>query len=128
MLRYLFLLFVLLPLGDMLLLLKIADVIGIVETILLVVLTGIIGASLIQEEGFDVLQRLQNAVYLEEASQTLIEGALLVAGGIFLLSPGIITDLLGFSLVFSRTRQVLAAKLRQRLKESGRFNVTIRHM
>lgn len=125
MLRYLFLLFVALPLADMFLLLKIAEIIGFVETLLLVIFTGLVGASLIKSEGFSVLQRLQSAVFLDEAGQAAIEGALLVGGGIFLLSPGVITDLLGFALVFSWTRQNLATWLRTRIQDSNSITVEV---
>lgn len=126
MIGYLFVLFVALPLADMLLLLKIAGIIGVLETVLLVVFTGMVGVSLIKKEGLGVLQRLQNAVYMDEIGQAVIEGALLVAGGIFLLSPGVITDLLGFALVFSWTRQTLAARLRTYLQNSGNVTIKIR--
>lgn len=123
MLRYLVLLFVLLPLIDMVFLLYLAQIIGILPAIALVIVTGVIGAALIKSEGINVLRRLQQAVYLDEVGQAVIEGALLVAGGIFLLSPGVLTDLLGFTLVFSWTRQRLATWLRNYLKNAD--NVTI---
>lgn len=125
MLRYLVVLFVGLPLLDMFLLLKVADVIGFIETLLLVIFTGMVGASLIKSEGLGVLRRLQSAVYLDEAGQAAVEGALLVGGGIFLLSPGIITDLCGFVLVFSWTRQHLALRLRDYLKNANSVTVDV---
>lgn len=125
MLQYLILLFVALPLLDMVLLLKVADVIGVMEAVLLVVFTGIVGASLVKKEGLSVLERLQQAVYADEVGQAMLEGALLAAGGIFLLSPGIITDLLGLGLVFSYTRQNLAVIIRQRLERSPRYRVEV---
>lgn len=124
MLQYLILLFVLLPLLDLVLLLKVADVIGIFETVLLVVFTGVIGASLVKMEGLDVLRRLQGAVLANEVGQAMLEGALVLAGGVFLLSPGIVTDGLGFLLVFKYTRQRIAAWLRYRLRRSS--NVAVR--
>lgn len=128
MLRYLFVAFVVLPLLDLFLLLKIADVIGLIETVLLVIFTGMVGASLIKSEGIGVLRRLQNAVYLREAGQAAIEGALLVGGGIFLLSPGVITDLMGFVLVFSWTRQHLAVRLRDYVKNANSVTVDVQYM
>lgn len=125
MLRYLFVLFIGLPLLDLFLLLKLADFIGLVETLLLVIFTGIVGASLIKSEGIGVLRRLQNAVYVKEAGQAAIEGALLVGGGIFLLSPGVVTDLLGFVLVFSWTRQHLAVRLRDYMQNANNITVDV---
>lgn len=124
MLRYLFLLFVLLPLADFVLLIRVAELIGVLEAVLLVIITGLVGASMIQREGFTVLQRLNSSVYVDEAGQAMLEGALLVAGGVFLLSPGIITDLIGFAFVSSWTRQTLAARLRNRFQNT--VNVEVR--
>lgn len=123
MLRLLLLLFVGLPLLDLVLLVKLAGIIGLLETVLLIVFTGIVGVSLIRKEGFNVLMRLQHAAMVEEIGQTVVEGALLTAGGILLLSPGVLTDAIGVSLVFSWTRTRIAAWLRQRLQESDRFQV-----
>ncbi len=128
MLGTLLLLFIGLPLLDLVILVKLAGLIGLMETVLLAVFTGIVGISLIRKEGFNVLMRLQHAVMAEEVSQTVMEGALLTAGGIFLLSPGIITDLIGFSLVFSWTRTRLAARLRQRMQDSGNVTVQVRRL
>jgi UPF0716 protein FxsA len=128
MLRYLVVLFVGLPLIDLFLLVKIADIIGFIETVLLVIFTGMIGASLIKSEGIGVLRRLQNAVYLDEVGQAVVEGALLVGGGIFLLSPGVITDLCGFVLVFSGTRQHLAVRLRDYIQNANSVTVDVQYM
>ncbi|MFB6166673.1 MAG: FxsA family protein [Candidatus Nanohaloarchaea archaeon] len=119
-------LFIGLPLLDLVLLVKIAGVIGLLETVLIVVFTGVIGVSLIRKEGVHVLKRLQTSVTAGEIGQTVMEGALLTVGGVFLISPGIITDLLGFSLVFSWTRTRLASYLRRRMQESGSFQVEVR--
>lgn len=126
MLGLLLMLFILLPLLDLLLLIFIADAIGIVETVLIVVFTGFIGVSLIRREGFRILLRLRNITVVEEVGHAMIEGALLTAGGIFLLSPGVVTDAIGFALVFSWTRTRIAVKLRQRLQDSDRFQVSVR--
>ncbi len=127
MLQYLFLLFIVLPLVDLYLLIQITAVIGTVETLLLVIFTGIVGASLVKSEGISVLQRLQTSVYMNEAGQAAVEGALLLAGGIFLLSPGVITDLMGFALVFSWTRQHLAVRLRDRIQNSNNITVDVQY-
>lgn len=128
MLAVLLLLFIGLPLLDLVILVKLAGIIGLMETVLLVIFTALVGVSLIRQEGFNVLMRLQRAVMAEEIGQTVMEGALLTAGGIFLLSPGILTDLIGFSLVFSWTRTRLAAWLRQRMQESGSIQVEVRRL
>lgn len=121
----LILLFVLLPLIDVFLLVKVAGHIGLLNTVLLVVLTGVIGASLVKREGITVLTRIQRAVYMDEMGQAVVEGALLTGGGLLLLSPGVITDVLGFAFVVPHTRQTLATYLRTRMEESE--NVVIEY-
>ncbi len=119
----LFLVAVALPLLDIFLLVKIAGIIGIVPTALLAVFTGIVGISLLRREGVTVLLRLQNAVMVEEAGQAVMEGALLAVGGILLLTPGVVTDALGFAMVLPWTRVRLARVIRERAEMSD--NVTV---
>lgn len=119
------LLFVVLPLIDVFLLIEIAGHIGTLNTVLLVVFTGIVGGSLVKREGVTVLTRLQHAVYMDEMGQAVVEGALLTAGGLMLLSPGVITDVIGFACVVPHTRQTFARYLRTRMEESE--NVVIEY-
>lgn len=119
------LLFVALPLIDVFLLVKVAGHIGLLNTVLLVVLTGVIGASLVKREGITVLSRIQRAVYMDEMGQAVVEGALLTGGGLLLLSPGVITDAIGFAFVVPHTRQSFARYLRTRMEESE--NVVIEY-
>ncbi|MFB6294695.1 MAG: FxsA family protein [Candidatus Nanohaloarchaea archaeon] len=125
MLGILLLLFIALPLVDLYILIQLAGVIGLVETLLLVVFTGVVGASFIRREGTSVLLRLQQAVMAEEAGQAVVEGALITAGGILLISPGVVTDLIGFLFVLPWTRPRIAAWLRQRLQDSAAVTVEI---
>lgn len=121
----LILLFIVLPLVDILLLIHVAGHIGLLNTALLVVLTGVIGASLVKREGITILTRIQYAVYMDEMGQAVVEGALLTGGGLLLLSPGVITDALGFAFVVPHTRQSFARYLRTRMEESD--NVVIEY-
>lgn len=117
-------LFIGLPLLDLFVLVRLAGMVGIVPALLLVVATGIAGVALLKREGLSVLLRVQGATVAGEVNQAVVEGMLLAAGGLLLLSPGIITDALGFALVLPFTRMRAAARLRQRMQRSP--NVVVR--
>lgn len=122
----LLLLFIGLPLLDLFLLIKLAGILGLLPTIGLVVVTGLVGVGLIQREGLTVLLRLQRAVFVDEMQQTMLEGALLVGGGIMLLSPGVVTDIVGLSLVAPWTRPRVATRLRGWMERSDAVRFEVR--
>jgi UPF0716 protein FxsA len=78
---------------------------GMTETVLLVVLTGLIGMLLVRAEGRHTLRKIQRKFAQGEVpTDELIDGGLLIAAGAFLLTPGVVTDLLVFLLVIPVTR------------------------
>jgi UPF0716 protein FxsA len=93
------------PLLDTLLLVPLAGTIGFVPTVLLVVLTGLVGMLLVRAEGRHTLSKLQRKVARGEIpTNELLDGGLLIAAGAFLLTPGVVTDLIGFLLAIPVTR------------------------
>lgn len=95
----------LIPLADSLLLVVVADELGWPATVLLVVLTGLVGMLLVRAEGRTTLRRLQTKLATGELpTDELLDAGLLIAAGAFLLTPGLVTDSLGFLLVFPPTR------------------------
>lgn len=123
MLLYLLIIALSLPFLDFFLMLKAAEVLGILPTLGLILLTGIVGAELVRREGKTVFQRLTTAVTAKEVSRNLIEAALLVFGGLALLTPGFITDFIGFLMVIRPTRQRLMLKIEERLETNASFEV-----
>lgn len=106
------LLFIFLPMIELYLLIMLGSRIGAMPTIGLIVLTGIIGASLARQQGISVLTRIQQEISSGKApTQELVEGALILVGGIVLLTPGIITDIFGFSLLVPPVRRALCKSL-----------------
>ena len=107
--RILFLLFIVVPLGEMLLLFEVSDRIGGLSTLGLVVLTAVIGVQILKRQGFSTLlranQRLESG---ELPAQEIVEGMLLAAAGALLLTPGFITDTLGFIFLTGPLRRPLA--------------------
>ncbi len=101
----LFLLFTCIPLVELYLLLRIGSVIGAVNTILLVIGTGVLGAYLAQQEGLRTLEKIRTlAARGEMPGEPLIDAMLILVAGFVLITPGILTDLLGFLMLIPVTR------------------------
>lgn len=113
MLRYLIVLLLVIPFVDLYLLIEFSSILGFWTVIGLVLLTGIVGAELIRREGRHVLLKLQRSVTSGEISRNVAEGAIIVLCGLLLLTPGFITDIIGFLLIFRPLRERLVAKLVQ---------------
>jgi len=98
-------LLLLIPLADALLLVFVAAGIGAVPTVALVVLTALIGMLLVRAEGRHTLRKLQRKTARGELpTDELFDGALLIAAGAFLLTPGLVTDTLGILLAVPLSR------------------------
>jgi UPF0716 protein FxsA len=115
----LLLLFTVVPLVELLILVELGSVVGVLPTVGLVVLTGVLGAWLARWQGLSVLRRLSTD--LEQGrmpADALIDGLLILIAGAVLLTPGLITDALGFFLLVPQGRAVIrglvAAKLANR--------------
>lgn len=111
MLRFLIVLLLVMPFMDLYLLMEVSGLMGFWTVIALVLLTGMIGAELIRREGRHVLMKLQRSVTTGEMSRNVAEGAIIVLCGLLLLTPGFITDVLGFLLIFRPLRERLVARL-----------------
>jgi UPF0716 protein FxsA len=103
--RWLLALVLAVPLADALLLLPVATTIGTVATVALVVLTGLIGTLLVRAEGRHTLRRFQRKLAAGQLpADEATDGALLIAAGAFLLTPGLVTDAIGFLFAIPVTR------------------------
>jgi UPF0716 protein FxsA len=123
----LFVLFTALPLLDLWVLLQIGQVLGFWSTVALVVATGMAGAWLAKAEGFRVLRAWQRAIAEGRLPEEgVLSGALVLAGGLLLVTPGVITDAVGLALLFPPSRRLAAAGLRRWLERqirTGRIRV-----
>jgi UPF0716 protein FxsA len=109
--------FVVVPIIEVLLLLEVGDRIGTVNTILVIILTGILGAYLMRLQGFAVLRRIQEDMSRGiPPAERVVEGALILGGGILLLTPGFFTDAIGFLLLIPQTRIYLLKRIRQAIE------------
>jgi len=105
-------LFVLVPLLELFLLIRIGRVLGAVNTVLIVILTGVLGAAFARTQGLGIIGRIRTALGRGELpGRELLEGVMILAGGIMLITPGFITDLAGFSLILPLSRHWIAVRL-----------------
>ena len=104
--------FIVIPLVEMLVLFEVAEVIGGWQTLALVVLTAVIGVQILKQQGLSTLlranQRLQEG---QLPAQEIVEGFMLAAAGAMLLTPGFITDTLGFLCLTGPVRRPLARRI-----------------
>ena len=114
----LLLLFVFLPMIELYLLIMLGARIGPMPTIGLIVLTGAIGATLARQQGLSTLAKIQNELKQGRApTQELVEGAMIVVGGLVLLTPGILTDIFGFAMMVPGFRRSLAKQFKVRMPQ-----------
>lgn len=123
MLGKLIMIFVLTPIIELFLLIEIGQRMGTLNVIGLVVITGVIGAYMAKWQGLSVIRKLQND--LREGilpTNQMFDGVLILAGGVMLITPGLLTDSLGFILLIPHTRIWTKEQLKKWLKrrmESG---------
>lgn len=109
---WLVLLFTLLPLAELYLLIRVGEWVGAAPTIGIVLVTGVAGAALARTQGVRVVREIQGAVdQARMPHHELLEGALVLAGGLMLVTPGILTDLAGLSLMIPPVRRLAARGL-----------------
>ena len=90
---YLFLLFIVMPIAEIAVLIQVGGAIGGWTTIGIVILTAVIGTAMLRQQGLATLNKAQmRAQQGEMPAQQLLEGLLLLIGGVLLLTPGFITD------------------------------------
>lgn len=104
----LLLLFTLVPLIELFLLVKIGEIIGFWATVALVIATGTLGALLTRMEGLRVLRQVQADLQDGRVpTERLLDGLLILLAGAVLLTPGLITDALGFFLLIPPGRRAI---------------------
>ncbi len=119
-LHLLLLLFIAVPLAEIWLLLQVGGMIGALPTICLVVLTAAVGAMLVRAQGFSTVLELRRSLDAGEVpAVAIIEGIFLLVAGALLLTPGFVTDMIGFAgLVPPLRRAVIVRFIELRLIRS----------
>ena len=121
MLARLLLIFILVPILEMALLIRLGQLLGFWPTIGLVIATGAIGALLAKSQGLRVLSAIQaDLASGRPPASRLVDGFLILLGGVLLLTPGLITDTAGFLLLLPFTRSRMKESLRRRFEKMVR--------
>lgn len=117
MLGKLLLLFTVVPVVELYLLITLGQALGAELTIGLVLVTGLLGASLAKREGARVLRNWQESVQRGELpKEGVISSLLVLVGGVLLVTPGVVTDVTGLLLLVPFSRRIVADILRKRLE------------
>ena len=111
----LILVFTIVPLAELYILIKIGSQIGGFNTILLVLMTTVLGALLARLQGLRTLRQIQLSLSQGQIpAEELIDGVLILFGGILLVMPGVLTDLFALVLLLPFTRTYFKRWLRRR--------------
>ena len=111
------LVFFLTPIVEMYLLIEVGGYIGAVPTICLVMITAVIGVALLRIQGLATLTRGVSRLNRGELpAREMVEGLLLAVAGALLLTPGFITDAVGFVLLAPPSRQLIAQRVLSRVR------------
>ncbi|MCD5401944.1 FxsA family protein [candidate division NPL-UPA2 bacterium] len=115
MLGYLILLFTVVPVVELALLIKLGQHIGVSYTLAIVILTGVAGGYLARSQGLATLRRIQDDINKGVMpADKIFDGVLIFCGGILLLTPGLITDLIGFMALVPFTRRLIKLWLKRK--------------
>lgn len=115
---YLFLIFVLVPVIELTILIKVGSLIGILNTVAIILLTALIGAYMVRLEGLGVLSRIQQN--MQEGvfpTEELIDGGMILVAGALLLTPGFFTDTVGFLMVVPGSRNLIKKMARRYIEK-----------
>jgi UPF0716 protein FxsA len=120
MLLRLLLLFTLVPLVELTLLFWIAEQVGSLFTLWLIIITGLAGAWLARHQGLQCWRKVQEQIARGQLpADSLLEGLMILLAGAVLITPGVLTDLVGFALLVPPIRRLLrrylAARIRARI-------------
>ncbi len=125
----LFLLFVVMPVVELTLLIKVGGLIGVGWTVALVLTTAFIGVNLLRHQGLRTLFTAQRKMQEGQIPlKEVAEGMMLAVAGAFLLTPGFVTDTAGFLLLTPGVRQAVAAYWAKRMLAQGQVHMqSFRH-
>lgn len=127
MLARLVILFLVTPAVELALLLKVGQLIGFWETVGIIVLTGVAGSYLAKREGLSAWQRLNQSLSKGGLpGKELLDGVIILVAGALLITPGVLTDVVGFMGLLPPTRALIRKLIMKRVKnkmEDGSLNV-----
>jgi UPF0716 protein FxsA len=112
----LILVFIVVPIAELYVILKVGDAIGIWWTLLLLVADSLLGSALLRSQGRSVWRRFNAALAERRMPHSeVMDGVLVIFGGAFLITPGFLTDIVGLLLLLPPTRAVIRRLVANRL-------------
>ncbi|NVL91489.1 MAG: membrane protein FxsA [Desulfobacterales bacterium] len=131
MLLKLFLAFTLVPFVEIYILIKIGSYIGAFNTVVVIILTGLLGALLARYQGLQTVLRVRESLQRGEIpGSEMLDALLILLAGIVLLTPGFLTDAAGIMLLVPRTRSLCKQWIRRKFTQwinQGRANISFYH-
>ncbi len=131
MLIRLIIIFVSVPILELFLLIEIGRLIGTLNTVAIVIITGIAGAAFAKSQGLEVYEKIKEDLRIGVLpTNQLLDGLLILVGGALLITPGLLTDATGFLVIMPYTRPWIREKLKDWLEkkiESKRTQVYTRY-
>ncbi|WNC71807.1 FxsA family protein [Thalassotalea psychrophila] len=119
MFKVLFLLFIVMPIVEIMVLMNVGSLIGALPTIGIVILTAWIGAAMVRQQGMATYQSVQNKLAQGQIpSDEIIAAMLLLVAGVLLLTPGFITDGFGLLLLWPVSRAVIVKAVQTQMAKS----------
>jgi len=115
-----FLIFIGVPIIEVILFIIIGEQIGLWNTIFIIIITGIIGAILVKSQGISTLNKAMEEIKLNKVPiNSIVEGIAILIAGAFLLTPGFFTDTLGCVLLIPKSRNIIIKYLSAYLKKKS---------
>ena len=116
----LLLLFIAVPLIEIALFIQVGGWLGLWPTLAIVLVTAVLGTVLVRQQGLSVLRTLSTRINsLQDPTEPLAHGAMILFSGALLLTPGFFTDAVGFALLVPGVRVAVFKALRSRIKVQG---------
>ncbi len=105
------------PLAELVLLLEVGRQIGTMQTVAVVLVTGVVGAFFASREEAAAIRRIRAEVGQGQIpSQSLLDAGIVLAGGLLLITPGLMTDAVGFACLLAPTRRLISGWIRRRIE------------
>ena len=117
--------FIIVPVVEIAVIIKVGGILGVWPTVGLIVLTAAAGTAMVRAQGFQILARAQETLGRGQfPAEELFDGLSLMVAGILLLTPGFVTDALGLVLLVPPVRRWLAVRAWQALLRSSHVHVS----
>ncbi|MBO1580847.1 FxsA family protein [Bacillus sp. XF8] len=124
--KWMLFLFILIPAVEITVLIGSSHLIGLWSTFAMIVFTGVLGAYLAKKQGFKVLREIQSRLNNGEMpADAVLDGIFVFVGGVLLILPGYVTDVIGFVFIFPMTRKLFKPFIMKWLEWKLRRNTTV---